>query len=94
MSINYIIKAEFFIAYLAARNTIFTNKNIKTKFKGTKISPYDSNSVISKLDNRLYMSTFFKSHLSISRNWESQTPKTKKKTLSQSNLIKNNISNY
>ena len=37
-SINYITKSEFFIAYLAAYNKIFTKKNIKTGFRGAGIS--------------------------------------------------------
>ena len=33
ISINHIIKLEFFIVYLTARNKIFTEKNIKKVFK-------------------------------------------------------------
>ena len=38
-SINHITKSEFFVAYLAARDKIFTEKNIKEAFKGVGILP-------------------------------------------------------
>ena len=56
-SINHITKLEFFIAYLAAHNTIFIKKNIKGAFRGAGISLWDLDSVISKLDIRLYTPT-------------------------------------
>ena len=56
-SINHIIKSEFFIAYLAAHNKIFTEKNIKAGFRGAGISSWDPDSIISKLDVRLRTST-------------------------------------
>ena len=37
VSINYITKIKFFIVYLAVHNTIFIEKNIKTKFKSIRI---------------------------------------------------------
>ena len=49
---------------------IFINKNIKTGFKGIKISPYNPDSIISKLNNYLCTPTPSKSHSSIGRNWE------------------------
>ena len=52
-SINHITKFEFFIAYLAAHNKIFTKKNIKRGFRGAGISSWDPNSVILKLDVHL-----------------------------------------
>ena len=36
-SINYIIKLEFFVVYLAVRNKIFIEKNIKEVFRGVGI---------------------------------------------------------
>ena len=92
-SINHIIKSEFFIAYLAAHNTIFTEKNIKGAFRGAGISPWDPDSVISKLDIRLCTPT--PSDHSISgREWESQTPKTERQMLSQFIFIKNRIHSH
>ena len=38
ISINYIIKIEFFIAYLTAHNVVFTKKNIKRRFRSIGIS--------------------------------------------------------
>ena len=53
VSINYITKSKFFIAYLVIYNIIFTKKNMKAEFRGAGISPWDPDSVISKLDVHL-----------------------------------------
>ena len=56
-SINHIIKSEFLIAYLAAHNIIFIEKNIKRAFRRAGISFWNPDSVILKLDIRLYTPT-------------------------------------
>ena len=94
VSIIHITKAEFFIAYLAAHNAIFTEKNIKARFRSTGILPWDPDSIISKLDVHLHTPTPPSSRSSFGRHWKSQTPKTKKQAHSQSHLIKNRISTH
>ena len=94
VSINHITKAEFFIAYLAIHNAIFTEKNIKTRFRGTGILPWDPNFIVFKLNVHLHTSTFLSSHSSFGHYWELQIPKTKKQVYSQFHLIKNCIFTY
>jgi hypothetical protein len=52
-SINHITKSEFFVAFKAAHNKVFTEENMNSGFKGAGISPWDPDSVISKLDIHL-----------------------------------------
>ena len=93
-SINHIIKSEFFIAYLATHNAIFTEKNMKAGFKGAGVSPWNPDSVISKLDVRIQTPTPSESRSSTGHEWKSQTPSNPQQTRSQSTLIKNRISNH
>lgn len=56
ISINYITKTEFFIAFKAVYDKIFIEDNIKAAFRGAGIVPWDSDSVLFKLDIRLQTS--------------------------------------
>ena len=93
-SINHITKSEFFIAYLAAHNAIFTETNMKAGFREAGISPWNPDSVISKLDVRIRTPTPSESRPSTGHEWKSQTPSNPQQTRSQSTLIKNRISNH
>ena len=80
--------------YLVAHNVIFTEKNIKIKFKSTGILFWDLNFIIFKLNMYLHMPTFLLSCLSFSCYWELQIPKTKKQMHLQFHLINNRIFTY
>ena len=71
VSINHITKIEFFIAYLAAHNVIFMEKNIKTKFKGIGILFWDPDFIISKLNVHFHTPTFPSLCSSFGRHWKS-----------------------
>lgn len=89
-SINHITKSEFFLAFKAAHNKTFTKNNIESAFRGAGISPWDPDSVISKLDVRLQTPT---QSLPVSpQKWESQTPSNAQQTVQQSSFIKGRIS--
>ena len=76
VSINHITKSEFLIAYLAAYNMIFIEKNIKRVFRGASISFWNLNSVILKLN--IHFCIFISSdYLIFGREWESQILKIK-----------------
>jgi hypothetical protein len=55
--INYIAKAEFFIAFQKAYNKTMTKENIKTKFSKASLFSYNSQAVLSKLDVKLHTLT-------------------------------------
>jgi hypothetical protein len=56
-SIAYISKTEFFPAFYAAFQATITEKNIKGVFRGAGLAPFNPESVISKLDMRLWTPT-------------------------------------
>jgi hypothetical protein len=89
-SINHITKSEFFLAFMAAHNKTFTEDNIQSAFKGAGISPWDPDSVISRLDVRLQTPA---QSLPVSpQHWECQTPSNAQQTIKQSSYIKGRIS--
>ena len=57
--INYIIKTEFFIAYLIMHNVVFIKKNIKIRFKSANILFWDLKFIISKLNVHFCTPIFF-----------------------------------
>jgi hypothetical protein len=89
-SFNHITKSEFFIAFKAAHDKIFTEENMRSGFRGAGISPWDPDSVISKLDVRLQ--TPVQSLPMSPSKWESQTPSNAHHTVQQSSFIKGRIS--
>jgi hypothetical protein len=91
-SINYITKSEFFIAFKAAYNKVFTEKNIKAGFKEASVSPWDPDSVISKLD--VCLQTLVQSLPVLPSKWESQIPSNAHQTIQQLSFIKGRISTH
>jgi hypothetical protein len=91
-SINHITKSEFFVAFKAAHDKIFTKENIKSGFRGAGISPWDPDSVILKLD--MSLQTPLQSLPVSPSKWESQTPSNAQQTVQQSSFIKGRISDH
>jgi hypothetical protein len=51
--ITHITKDEFFPAFKAAFNAVFTEQNVKGGFRGSGLVPWDPEAVILKLDVRV-----------------------------------------
>jgi hypothetical protein len=56
-NITHITKDDFFPAFQAAFEKTFIEKNIKARFVGSGLVPFDPTVVISKLDVRVWTST-------------------------------------
>jgi len=54
--INYIIKLNFFIYFYIAFFVIFDEENIRVGFRDISLVPFNLETMISKLDIKLYMS--------------------------------------
>ncbi len=54
--INYIIKSDFFAYFYITFFVIFGEENIQTGFRGINLVPFNLETVISKLDVKLYIS--------------------------------------
>ncbi len=54
--INYITKSDFFVYFYIAFFVIFNEENIRIGFRGISLVPFNLETVISKLDIKLYMS--------------------------------------
>ncbi|KAI0991821.1 hypothetical protein K3495_g16366 [Podosphaera aphanis] len=88
--INHITKSDFFVAFKAAHDKVFTEKNIKSAFRGAGISPWDPDSVIYKLDIRLRNPSCSPPRSPCE--WEPRTPRNAQETIQQCNYVKNRIS--
>ena len=73
-SIKHITKDDFFPAFKAAFELVFTEKNIKSSFRGAGLVPWDPEVVISKLDIRLRTLTPPRTPDGLPQPWVSQTP--------------------
>lgn len=86
--INHVTKVEFLPAFRAALTTSFTLENIKGAFRGAGLTPYNPETVISKLNVRLRTpSPLLEAELP----WESQTPANTVQFASQGQLISERI---
>ena len=91
--INYIMKPEFFIAFVAAHNATIKPENIKAGFRGAGLVLYDLEAVLSKIDIKLRTPTPTRPPADSSP-WVSQTPHTAVEALSQSQLVRERIENH
>jgi len=94
VSITHISKLEFLCGFRVAFFASITEKNIQGGFSGAGLVLYDPEKVISKLDVRIRTSTPPGSGPGTPLPWASQTPHNAREATSQSNLIKNRISNH
>ncbi len=88
------MKPEFFIVFKAAHNLTITAKNIKAGFRGAGLVPFNPETVISRLDVRLWTPTPTGPPLPSADAWESQTPHDPSEALSQSAYVRNRITNH
>ncbi|EGU73395.1 hypothetical protein FOXB_16095, partial [Fusarium oxysporum f. sp. conglutinans Fo5176] len=93
-SIKHITKDDFFPAFKAAFELVFTEKNIKSSFQGAGLVPRNPEAVISRLDVRLRTPTPPETPDVLALPWISQTPRTATEALSQSTLIKDRVSKH
>ncbi|KAF6517708.1 hypothetical protein HZS61_003269 [Fusarium oxysporum f. sp. conglutinans] len=93
-SITHITKDDFFPAFKAAFELVFTEKNIKSSFQGAGLVPWNPEAVTSRLDVRLRTPTPPETPDVLALPWISQTPRTATEALSQSTLIKDRVSKH
>jgi hypothetical protein len=93
-SVTHITKDDFFPAFKAAFELVFTAKNIKSSFRGAGLVPWNPEAVISKLDVRLRTPTPPGTPDVLPLPWISQTPRTATEALSQSTLIKDRVNKH
>ena len=55
--INYITKTKFLLVFKAVFNALFTKSNICVSFRGASLVPFNLDTVISRLNIRLYTPT-------------------------------------
>jgi hypothetical protein len=89
--ITHITKTEFFITFQAVYNKTITPKNIKARFCGAGLVPFDLQAVISKLDIKLRTSTPTGPPPAEADSWVSKTLYNLTEALSQAKFIKNKI---
>jgi hypothetical protein len=92
--ITHITKPEFFLAFKAAFRRTFTKENVLGGFRGTGLIPYNPQAVLSKLDIKLRTPTPPGTPSGPPSPWVSKTPKTTNEALSQSTLIKGQITRH
>ncbi|KFY28641.1 hypothetical protein V491_00368 [Pseudogymnoascus sp. VKM F-3775] len=92
--ITYVTKDEFFPAFKAAFDAVFTEQNIKGGFRGSGLVPWDPEAVILKLDMRVQTPTTPQIPAKPLRPWVSQTPQNATEALLQSTLIKDRIARH
>jgi hypothetical protein len=90
-NITHITKDDFFPAFQAAFEAVFTEQNIKGGFRGAGLVPFNPNAVISKLDVKLRTPTPPGTSNGLPQPWVSQTPQTAAEAVLQSTLIKDQM---
>jgi hypothetical protein len=90
-SITYISKTEFFPAFHAAFQATITEKNIKGGFRGAGLAPFNPESMISKLDMKLWTLMPPEEVAKPLTPWVSKTPKTVLEVQSQSAYLQKRI---
>jgi hypothetical protein len=94
LQITHITKDEFFPAFKAAFNAVFTEQNVKSGFRGSGMVPWNPEAVISKLDIRVRTPSLPGSPRDQPQPWISQTPKNATEAISQSTLIKDRVARH
>jgi hypothetical protein len=93
-NITHITKDDFFPAFRAAFEAVFTEQNVKGGFRGAGLVPFNPDAVISKLDVKLRMPTPPGTSNGPSQPWVSQTPQTAAEAISQSTFIKDRVTEH
>jgi hypothetical protein len=89
--VNHITKVEFFLAFKAAYDETFTEKNIQAGFRGAGLVPHDPQAVLSKLDVKIRTPTPTGPPPDEADDWTSRTPCNPTETVSQNTLVKDRI---
>lgn len=92
--INHITKVEFFLAFRAAYTACMTAENVAGGFRGAGLVPYNPQTVLSRLDTRLRTPTPASSPAAEADPWVSQTPHDPTEAISQSELVRAQISSH
>ena len=92
--VNHITKVEFFLAFRAAYTACMTAKNIAGGLRGADLVPYNPQTVLSRLDIKLRTPTPARSLAVEADPWVSQTPHNPTEAISQSELVRSQISGH
>ena len=87
-------KVEFLSAYHTAYNRVMSKENIAGGFRGAGLIPHDPEAVISKLDVVIRTPEGSRPASANSAVWESKTSQNSKEAVSQSTLVRNQISRH
>ncbi len=89
--INYIIKPDFFVCFHTTFFVTFDEKNIRANFRGTGLIPFNPETMISKLDIKLYTPISTGPPLTEANLWIFKILQNLQKVISQSDYIKTRI---
>jgi hypothetical protein len=93
-SINHVSKLEFLCAFREAFFISMTQKTIQGGFAGAGLIPYNPSKVLSQLDIQLRTPTPPGPSPDLATHWVSKTPQNPIEATSQTELIKNRITNH
>lgn len=93
-NITHITKDDFFPAFRAAFEAVFTEQNVKGGFRGAGLVPFNPDAVISKLDVKLRTPTPPRSSDGPPQPWVFQTPRSATEAILQSTLIKDRVAKH
>jgi hypothetical protein len=93
-NITHITKDDFFPAFQAAFEAVFTEQNVKGSFRGAGLVPFNPDAVISKLDVKLRTPTSPETSDGPPQHWVSKTPQTAAGAISQSTFIKDRVTKH
>jgi hypothetical protein len=92
--VNHITKVEFFQAFRNAYKKAMTKDNITGGFQGAGLIPFEPEAVLSKLDVKLRTPSPTGPPDGDTNPWVSQTPRNPTEAISQSELVKSQISDH
>jgi len=93
-SITHITKTDFLPAFYLAFQSAMTENNIKAGFRGTGLTPYDPESVLSRLDLRLRTPSPIPGVTELPDLWVPKTPNNPTEATSQTDFIKGRINRH
>ena len=93
-SITHITKTDFLPAFYIAFQSAMTENNIKAGFRGTGLTPYNPESVLSRLDLRLRTPSPIPGVTELPDLWVPKTPNNPTEATSQTDFIKRRINHH
>jgi hypothetical protein len=91
---THITKTQFFPAFYTAHKATIIERNIRGGFRGARLTPFNPENVISKLDIRLRTPTPPEEDISRAQPWTPKTPRTVTEADSHSEYLQRRIRRY